>query len=1143
MITDKFIHSRSKNDATYKMGSDLFNQGCVTRTNFEMQEFDTQDILKQPSASNHPNPARPVNSINSHNSRTPGTNRNSTKSSDGDQMKYRCIFQVDDGTKNTVTILADEKGDDISYSCSCSSFWATWGACKHIIAALKYISPQWESNTKDAFVQSQSDDSKKFFGSIQPILSEGMMDREGRISVHITPSLQCTKEADGNILIELDLTVGIDKQYLVKDLRQFLTQLEDSFIAGAKNTIEFSKLFVFDPGKMTFDYKSKQLIQLLRSYLIDENRLLSSKEHQKKAVVRTSLFDGRSFKIGNAGLASFYDIFQDEEIEIRYNQNKPAKILFSTREFPTLNDDPENGFGFFIQKYWKNHVQFQVKNELAYPLSIDYRYLLYRNTLYRINSRTAVLLQPLLAKFIETDNKPMIIAENDLQNFYTDIILPLKKRIGVYIDPSLQQNIEIIPLQGTIKINQDKNTLFVEAEFKYTQTDMGKTGVFDRSNENRIFQILEKFGFSQVGGNDQQLFSCSKEDQIYSFLTIGVKNLQEFCTIFYSESFKPMKRINASMMPQISFGLDGDLFEVSFEYRTLSFSDIQECLKSYKLKKNYYRLKTGEFLDLESKEFCEFSELIGGLGIKDKDIGEKPVILPLYRSMYLDQTISSFDSLQITKKESFVKLLNEMKENESSQTGVIPPSLDTILREYQKQGIIWLNRLHRFHFGGILADDMGLGKTLQVLAFIVAEKEKSHMPSLVVAPTSLVFNWEAEVQKFAPDIKTLLIHGGVAARDEKLLHISEADLVITSYALLRRDIAKYEDIQFRACIIDEAQNIKNPKTINSKSVKQVHAQTYFALTGTPIENSLSELWSIFDFLMPGYLFSHSKFQEQFEIPIFKDKDADAIAQLKRLVSPFILRRMKKDVLKELPEKINSVLYNEMTTEQAKLYASYILTAKSEFAKLVEDSSYLPKNRFAILSLLTRLRQICCHPAMFLSDYNGESGKLEQALELIQEALSGQHRILIFSQFTSMLDKLKDKLNNMSLDYFYLDGKTPVKDRKNIIDSFQAGERSLFLISLKAGGTGLNLTGADMVIHLDPWWNPAVEDQATDRVYRIGQMNRVQVFKLITKDTIEEKIYALQEKKNAFVKEMIQFDDESPIFSLNQDELLSLFDMT
>lgn len=1123
------------------MGTGLFNQGNVLQINFEMQDFDSTDKTKQPASSHQAKSIRPVNSINSHNNHASGTNRSSTKTSDGDQMKYRCTFQVDDGIKNTVTILADDKGDDISYSCSCPSFWATWGACKHIIAALKFISPQWEGKTKEAYVQSQSDESNGFFEKIQPILSEGMIDREGRISVHITPSLQCIREPDGNIRIEMDLTVGIDKQYLVKDIRQFLTQLEDSMDARTKNTIEFSKLFIFNPDKMTFDYKSKQLIQLLRRYLIDENRMLMSIENQKQAGLKTSLFEGRSFKMGNAGFASFFDIFQDEEIEIKYDQEKPAKILFNTKGFPTLNDDPENGFGFYLQKYWRNHIQFQVKNDIAYPLSIDYRYLLYRNNLYSINSRTASLLQPLLAHFIDTGNKPLIVAETELQNFYTNIILPLKKRIGVYIDPALQKNIEIIPLQSTIRINQEKTTLFLEVEFRYLQIDMEKTGVFDRNNENRIFQILEKFGFTQVGSNDRQLFSCGMEDHIYQFLTLGIKNLQEYSNILYSDSFKPMKRINASMMPQISFGLDGDLFEVSFEYKYLSFSDIQECLKGYKLKKKYYRLKNGEFLDLESREFCEFSELVNGLGIKDKDINEKPVILPLFRSMYLDQTISSFDSLQITKKESFIRLLNKMKESGLSHKGVIPESLESILREYQKQGIIWLNRLHRFHFGGILADDMGLGKTLQVLAFIVSEKEKGQMPSLVVAPTSLVYNWEAEVQKFSPDIKTLLIHGGVAARDEKLLHIKEVDLVITSYALLRRDISKYEDIQFRTCIIDEAQNIKNPKTINSKSVKQVHAQTYFALTGTPIENSLSELWSIFDFLMPGYLFSHSKFQEQFEIPIFKDKETEAILQLKRLVSPFILRRMKKDVLKELPEKINSVLYNEMTSEQAKIYASYILTAKAEFAKLVGDSTILPKNRFAILSLLTRLRQICCHPALFLSDYNGESGKLEQAMELIQEAISGQHRILIFSQFTSMLEKLKEKLNNISLDYFYFDGKTPVKERKNIVDSFQAGERSLFLISLKAGGTGLNLTGADMVIHLDPWWNPAVEDQATDRVYRIGQMNRVQVFKLITKDTIEEKIYALQEKKNAFVKEMIRFDEESPIFSLNQDELLSLFD--
>jgi superfamily II DNA or RNA helicase len=826
---------------------------------------------------------------------------------------------------------------------------------------------------------------------------------------------------------------------------------------------------------------------------------------------------------------------------VGYNQQKPRPICFSAEEMPLQKDDPENGFGFSVSKYWKNHLQFQLMRDIAYPLSADYKYLIYRNTLYRVNSRLAAIIRPMLEKFAENGSKPLIIASTDTENFFTNIVLPMQQRVGVSVDPDIRQRIEVIPLQSTIRIDQDKSTLLVKLEFSYPQKEEGKIRAFDRNGERQIFHILEKFGFLPDERQEQDLYSCSKEDQIYAFLTLGIPRLQQCGKVMYSENFKPMKHINSSMIPQISFGLEGDLFEVSFDFQELSFAEIQECLRGYRVKKNYYRLKNGEFLDLGTREFHEFSELIDGLGMKERDIKDQPTMLPLFRSMYLDQIATSFDHLQIVKKDSFLSLIRQMKETAEADDR-IPASLRETLREYQKQGVLWLERLHKFHFGGILADDMGLGKTLQIIAFLLSEKKKGAMPSLVVAPTSLVYNWEAEVRKFAPELTTLLIQGGVAERDEKLAHIADVDLVVTSYALLRRDIAKYQTIQFRACIIDEAQNIKNPKTINSKSVKQVRAHTYFALTGTPIENSLTELWSIFDFLMPGYLFSHPKFQEQFELPIFRDKDQESVTRLKHLITPFILRRMKKDVLKELPEKINSVLYNEMTNEQSRVYASYILTAKSEFQKLMAESPNLHQNRFEILSLLTRLRQICCHPSLFLEDYKGDSGKLDQAMELIEDALSGQHRILIFSQFTSMLEKVKEKLDQLSLDYFYLDGKTPVGERKSMIDDFQEGSRSLFLLSLKAGGTGLNLTGADMVVHLDPWWNPAVEDQATDRVYRIGQTNRVQVFKLITKDSIEEKIFALQEKKNAFVSEMIRFDEENPIFTLNQEELISLFDM-
>ncbi len=367
-----------------------------------------------------------------------------------------------------------------------------------------------------------------------------------------------------------------------------------------------------------------------------------------------------------------------------------------------------------------------------------------------------------------------------------------------------------------------------------------------------------------------------------------------------------------------------------------------------------------------------------------------------------------------------------------------------------------------------------------------------------------------------------------------------ADLIITSYALIKRDIEHYANRVFKYCILDEAQNIKNPNTIGAKAVKQIKASGHFALTGTPVENSLTELWSIFDFLMPGYLLNHNRFKSRFETPIVKDNNRAAMEDLRRHISPFVMRRMKKEVLRELPEKIEDKLSCQMTDAQRKLYLAYLLQARKEFQAEVKARGF-EKSHIKILSILTRLRQICCHPALFIENYTGGSGKLDLLLEVLQDAIKGGHRILVFSQFTSMLHLIQRELNKAKIGCHYLDGSTPSEERMKLVHSFNAGSDEVFLVSLKAGGTGLNLTGADVVIHCDPWWNPAVEDQATDRAYRIGQKNTVQVIKLISKDSIEEKIYILQEKKRTLIDTVIK-PGESFINKMSEEEIRGLFDL-
>ena len=439
------------------------------------------------------------------------------------------------------------------------------------------------------------------------------------------------------------------------------------------------------------------------------------------------------------------------------------------------------------------------------------------------------------------------------------------------------------------------------------------------------------------------------------------------------------------------------------------------------------------------------------------------------------------------------------------------------------------------------------GKTIQMLSVIVdyvystKKTGTSKRVSLVVSPSSLTLNWQNEANKFASDLKTLVIRGTLTERKKQIKEIENYDLVITSYDLLKRDIEYYEEKKytFRYIVADEAQYLKNSHTQNAKTIKQIKADTRYALTGTPIENSLSELWSIFDFIMPGYLFNYKKFKSLYEVPIVKDQNENAMKKLKMLIEPFVLRRNKKEVLTELPDKTVTILNNEMEEEQRKIYLTYLAQAKQEIAEQIEINGY-EKSHIQILAALTRLRQICCHPGLFISNYQEGSGKLEQCMEILEEAVNGGHKILLFSGYTSMFEIIEKELKEKNIKYFKLTGATKVDERIELVDEFNRNpEIQVFLISLKAGGTGLNLTGADMVIHYDPWWNISTENQATDRAYRIGQKNNVQVYKLITKNSIEEKIYELQEKKSKLADNMLD-TKTTFINKFSKDEIMNLF---
>ena len=472
----------------------------------------------------------------------------------------------------------------------------------------------------------------------------------------------------------------------------------------------------------------------------------------------------------------------------------------------------------------------------------------------------------------------------------------------------------------------------------------------------------------------------------------------------------------------------------------------------------------------------------------------------------------------------------------------LPERLEKIVRPYQREGIGWLLYLAKNHFGGVLADEMGLGKTLQTLAFLELRRaqNKTKLPGLVLCPTSLVMNWLDEAKKFVPDLKVLALHG--AGRKALLSKIPEYDLVVTSYALLRRDIAEYEKQEFDAVILDEAQNIKNRTSQTAVSVKKLVSDHRMVLTGTPLENSLLDLWSIYDFLMPGYLGTATDFRDRYEIPVAKLGDEKAQHRLRHRVRPFLLRRTKAEVAKDLPAKIEQIAFCELTDEQKGVYRQILEEGRKQVSELSGKASG-GRDRIAVLTVLMRLRQACCHLGLLPSAgagakvWNEPSGKMEYFLDRLEEAISGGHRILVFSQFVSMLKIVQEELRRRKTPHCYLDGGTI--DRAGEVDRFQRNQDiPVFLISLKAGGTGLNLTGADTVIHFDPWWNPAVEDQATARAHRIGQNKIVSSYKLIARDTVEEKIVLLQERKKELFRGTL-VSEEDFVRGLDWTELQEL----
>ena len=833
---------------------------------------------------------------------------------------------------------------------------------------------------------------------------------------------------------------------------------------------------------------------------------------------------------------------------MEYSIKTNLSIKINKKEIKSIPQNLKLDLGL---KYIEDHYYLTLNqdiNKFHYIIQTNnYMYIYYDKNLYKCDVEFIKYKYTVLQAFLTNYKNSMHIYKKNLTNFFSLIYPNIKEDIK--IEKDIFENLKkYIPQTLIPKLYLDfdnRNYLIADLKFSYENIEFNPIENKDvAANRNLLEEAiylnkLIKSGFLLDEKNKR--FIINLDDTIYNFIEDDLEEYIKISEVYTTENFN-RKNIKKSDKTSIGVKVNNNLLELDFTSLPIDKKEIKDVLQKYKENKKYHRLKDGSFINIENNKDIEFlSTLVDGLDISYKSI-EETLQLPVNRALYLDKLLQQNSQVEVESDEKFNKLVKDT--SIKNQVEVLPTELEEVLRDYQKVGYKWLTTLDKYEFGGILADDMGLGKTIQILSVLTMTKrnEKQKIASLVIAPSSLTLNWKNETEKFAKDLSILIINGTAEERKKKIKQIHKYDLIITSYDLLKRDIEEYEELDytFRYIIADEAQYIKNNNTQNSKAIKKVKAKTRFALTGTPIENSLSELWSIFDFIMPGYLFTYKKFKSNYEIPITRENDEKILNKLKMIIEPFVLRRTKKEVLKELPDKTTIVLNNEMQEEQEKIYLSYLAQARDELREEIEDKGF-EQSRIKILALLTRLRQICCHPSLLISNYKEGSGKLNQCIELVKESVQSGHKMLLFSGYTSMFEIIEQSLKKEGINYLKLTGKTNVKDRFDLIEEFNSNENvKVFLISLKAGGTGINLTSADMVIHYDPWWNLSVENQATDRTHRIGQTKKVQVYKLITKNSIEEKIYDLQQRKKELIDNMLSTDTKF-INKLSKEDIMGLFE--
>jgi SNF2 family DNA or RNA helicase len=1029
-----------------------------------------------------------------------------------------------------VEIAFDEDGE-VGASCECTAY-TPLSYCKHIAAVLLSLS---DEETDGAPIQdeviSEKDThlTKQVIFLFDRVLSQ-QSDNElslpdDLIDTHpldVEFSCKIVKSFSNKPMFAVSMKIGVARLYIVQRIKDFLKNVDEG------TPMVFAKHFTFDPSEHIFREYDGRFVQLLIEAMHVEEiykdlfHSFSSYSHREERIlmIPPAIWEKMLPLLEHVNI-----IFEEKTAGTHRMEMIEGALPISVQ----LNKAAGEGYQLEIEG---------LKNSIFMD---NYGVAIVNGLLFKSDPEQLKQISDLKKMFHYEKNTRLLIAPDQIESFIDRVVRGLKQFVNVEISPQIADRIVNPPLQARLHLDFEDDRLLARLEYVYddiiisplpqkamTNERADVILMRDIDRENRIMGLIERSSF-KFNGKDVYL---DQEDDIYDFLYDILPQLDDDVEIYATNSVKTvMRTVEYQPKARLDVDVGTNWLEVSFDMEGMDEQEIQNLLRNLVEKKKYYRMPGGEFLSLEQESFREIHRLFEELDLRKPDMDGNRLRMPAVRGFQLMDQFGKNSGVQLGK--TLRKLWDNLR-NPDNLDFEVPLGLDPILRDYQKYGFQWLKTLSHYGLGGILADDMGLGKTIQSIAYIVSEKAKpaeegnTPTPVLIVSPASLIYNWERECKKFAPELRTVVAAGDRQERSELMSDMSDVDVWITSYPLLRRDIEWYEKQKFRTLFLDEAQAIKNHASLTSHAVRRLQAGQRFALTGTPIENSIDELWSIFDAIFPG-LFSGKK--------SFSDLPRDKVA---RIVRPFILRRLKSEVLKELPDKIESVQPSELSTEQKQLYLAYLEKLQNDIVKDLAMDGF-QKNRMKILAGLTRLRQLCCHPALFVNGYEGTSGKLEQLLEIIEECQGSSKRMLIFSQFTSMLDIIRRELNERDLPYYYLDGSTPSARRLEMCDEFNGGSRDIFLISLKAGGTGLNLTGADTVVLYDLWWNPAVEQQAADRAHRIGQKKVVQVIKLVAQGTIEEKMLELQQRKKDLIDEVIQ-PGEKAVSTLTEEDIRELLEI-